>query len=208
MFDEIKESLWLEKKLRKAHVCRYNNKEYIIQHSKVRLFRLFLISFMMLMLFNFIADKFVTESNYKEKVDIVYSNNSNVNYVIDSLVSIGISIVIIAIMNFLARLFWKIIAVIKSSKYSDDFLIYDLKYKNRKARLISKYDYIFGIIFSTLLIGLLVFLLDTYIKYHFFTIIYLIVFIHAISVVYLLFQKCEYILLSLSGCFYLSKKED
>ena len=144
----------------------------------------------------------------KEKVDIVYSNNSNVNYVIDSLVSIGISIVIIAIMNFLARLFWKIIAVIKSSKYSDDFLIYDLKYKNRKARLISKYDYIFGIIFSTLLIGLVVFLLDTYIKYHFFTIIYLIVFIHAICVVYLLFQKCEYILLSFSGCFYLSKKED
>lgn len=209
MFKEMKESINLEKQLKKQHICRYNNKLYNIQYKKLRFIILIVTCVLIVIFSNIIADKFIKEYiNYEDKVDIVYSSNSFFNSIIELIVSIGISVITLVVIDLLSKAFWKLICAIKGARYSDDFIIYDLKCKMGKDKPLSKYDYIFGNIFSAVLVGLCVVLINSYIKYNFLGDIYFIVFAYIVISMYLLFQKCEYILPSLSGYIYLNERED
>lgn len=138
--------------------------------------------------------------------------NRIINDILELLISIVIMIVTVLLINYLSELFWKLICAVKSVKYSNDFKIYDLKVDTNKIQPLSKFDYIFGIMFSSCLIGAVIALIASYIKYNILFDAYTFSFVYAISsiifLIYLLLKKCDYVIPAYHGFIYLNKKED
>lgn len=212
MFEKYKVSVKMEKMLKREYDCRYNNQLYTCKFRKIPLVRMFFIDIVVFIIAVFLLKCFFEDIILgKGNLQIKLCENRIINDILELLISIVIMIVTVLLINYLAKLFWKLICAVKSVKYCNDFEIYNLNVDTNKMQPLSKFDYIFGIIFSSCLIGLVITLIASYIKYDILFDAYTFSFVYAINaiifLIYLLFKKCDYVIPAYHGFIYLNKKE-